>query len=96
MEGERRGVTVCAPGGYHWAPELGDEVLVLKTGESGEKPCAVGVPVAEEVRPGEVLITGKKCSILLGPEGCVTVTGRLIVNGQQVGPAPKEEEDEKA
>lgn len=97
LEGERRGVTVYAPGGYHWAPELGDEVLVLKTGESGEKPCAVGEPVELGVKPGEVLITGKDCSILLGLDGQITVTGRLIVNGEQVGPLPppeKEEEEE--
>lgn len=101
LEGERRGVTVYAPGGYHWAPELGDEVLVLKTGESGEKPCAVGVPanvdVPEELKlqPGEVLIMGKECSILLGRNGQITVTGRLVVNGEQVGPLPPKKEDEK-
>ncbi|WP_251445755.1 hypothetical protein [Vermiculatibacterium agrestimuris] len=93
LEGERRGVTVYAPGGYHWAPELGDEVLVLKTGESGEKTCAAGVPVEGTVKPGEVLITGRKCSLRLGLDGTVFVTGLLVVNGTQVGPPPPDDRE---
>lgn len=81
------------PGGYHWAPELGDEVLVLKTGESGEKTCAAGVPVEGTVKPGEVLITGRKCSLRLGLDGTVFVTGLLVVNGTQVGPPPPDDRE---
>lgn len=88
LEGERRGVAVYAPGGYHWAPAPGQEVLVLKTGERGEQPCAVGVADRSGLKPGEVLITGGKCSLLLGLNGTITVSGQLVVNGTQVGPSP--------
>ena len=88
LEGERRGAAVYAPGGYHWAPAPGQEVLVLKTGERGEQPCAVGVADRSGLKPGEVLITGGKCSLLLGLNGTITVSGQLVVNGTQVGPSP--------
>ena len=97
LEGERRGVAIYAPGGYHWVPGLGADVLVLKAGEGGERPCAVGVPTGgagEELAPGEVLITGGKCSIRLRLDRRIEVTGTLLVNGTQVGPGPKVEGDE--
>lgn len=85
LEGERRGVRVYAPGGYHWVPALGDEVLVLKTGESGEKPCAVGVSAGGQgLLPGEVLISAGRAAIKLGLDGSVAVTGSLTVNGVPV------------
>lgn len=95
LEGERRGVTVYAPGGYHWAPALGDEVLVLKTGEEGEKPCAVGVPAgAGELMPGEVLITAGEASLKLGLNGRVDITGELYINGAPLFPPAEEDEEE--
>lgn len=85
LEGERRDLTVYAPGGYHWVPALGDEVLVLKAGERGEKPCAVGVSAGGQgLAPGEVLITAGGASIKLGLDGKVAVTGSLTVNGVPV------------
>lgn len=85
LEGERRALTVYAPGGYHWVPALGDEVLVLKTGESGERPCAVGVSAGGQgLLPGEVLISAGGASIKLGLDGRVAVTGSLTVNGVPV------------
>lgn len=85
IEGERRGVAVYAPGGYHWVPGLGDEVLVLKTGESGEAPCALGVPSGGQgLQPGEVLITAGEAAIRLRLNGTVEVTGNLTVNGAPV------------
>ena len=85
LEGERRSVTVYAPGGYHWVPALGDEVLVLKAGERGESPCAVGVPAGGQgLYPGEVLITAGLASIKLGLDGQVAITGVLTVNGLPV------------
>lgn len=89
LEGERRGVAVYAPGGYCWVPQTGEEVLVLKAGESGEQPCAVGVPAEMEgLLPGQVFIHAGKCSILLDPEGTVSLTGTFKVNGEIVGPLP--------
>ena len=85
IEGERRALAVYAPGGYHWVPGLGDEVLVLKTGERGELPCALGVPAQSGgLQPGEVLITAGAAAIRLKPDGTVDVTGRLTVNGTPV------------
>lgn len=85
LEGERRALTVYAPGGYHWVPALGDEVLVLKAGESGEKPCAVGVSAGGQgLLPGEVLISAGRAAIKLGLDGSVAVTGSLTVNGVPV------------
>ncbi len=85
LEGERRGLEVYAPGGYHWAPRLGEQVLVLKAGESGEQPCAVGVWAGgQSLQPGEVLISAGAAAIKLGLDGTVDVTGRLQVNGVPV------------
>ncbi len=32
LAGERRRVRVCLPGGYHWVPDRGETVLVVKSG----------------------------------------------------------------
>lgn len=98
LEGERRGLAVYAPGGYHWVPGLGDEVLALKTGQAGEKPCILGVAAGETgLQPGEVLICAGENAIRLSPGGGVAVLGRFTVNGTVVGPLPqpKEEEEEE-
>ena len=93
LEGERRGVAVYSPGGYHWVPSPGDEVLVLKTGERGEKPCAVGVAAGGQgLLPGEVLISAGACAIKLGLDGQVSITGDLTVNGRAGALEPREED----
>lgn len=95
LEGERRGVAVYAPGGYHWVPAAGQEVLVLKAGGEGEKPCALGAAQdsgALGLRPGEVALTVGKAAVRLTLEGSVEVTGLLKVNGTVVGPQPEREE----
>lgn len=90
LAGERRNVTVCLPGGYHWTPERGQTVLVVKSGPEGA-PCVVGTP-AEEAQGGEVwLSVAQGAEIRLGQDGVirlsgpVEVQGRLTVNGQEVG-----------
>ena len=94
LEGERRALTVYSPGGYHWVPALGDEVLVLKAGERGESPCAVGVSAGGQgLRPGEVLITSGMTSIKLGLDGKVAINGMLTVNGLPVMLQSVEEEE---
>lgn len=91
LEGERRGVAVFAPGGYHWVPALGDEVLVLKSGQGGELPCAVGVNAGGQgLEPGEVLITAGECGIRLGLDGRIRMTGTVLVNGRPVVTAAEE------
>lgn len=88
---ERRDVTLCLPGGYHWTPQRGDAVLVVKGGAEGA-PYLVGTPAAQKVPPGEVFLSvregvglrltadGRIC--LVGP---VEVSGALTVNGKAVG-----------
>lgn len=97
LEGERRGVRVYAPGGYHWAPAPGEEVLVLKAGAQGEQPCALGVPQEEAgLAPGEVLLSTGKAALRLCPDGRVVVTGNLLLNGTRLEPAlPEEDEEER-
>lgn len=95
LAGERRNVAVCLPGGYHWTPDRGQTVLVVKSGPEGA-PCVVGTP-AEESAGGEVWLSvaqgaelrlGRDGTIrLTGPveiQGAVTVSGSLTVNGQEV------------
>lgn len=92
LEGERRGVAVFSPGGYHWAPRVGDQILVLKAGENGEQPCAVGVAQSESLSPGEILIQSGGAAIWLSPDGelqlstgkgavSMTPNGRIAVTG---------------
>jgi len=91
LEGERRGIRVYAPGGYHWAPARGREVLVLKAGGQGEVPCALGEPMdnaALGLGPGEVAIAAGDAMVRLSPGGTVSVTGTFTVNGTVVGPVP--------
>lgn len=92
LAGERRNVTVCLPGGYHWTPARGDTVLVVKSGAE-EAPCVVGSPQEGAVPPGEVWISmapgaGVRLkadgSVLL--QGRVEVSGSLAVNGEEVKP----------
>lgn len=85
-------MTVCLPGGYHWTPQPGQAVLVVKSGPEGS-PCLVGAPEEEGTVPGEVWLSvapgvgvrltkdGK-----LRLQGPVEVDGTLTVNGQEVVP----------
>ena len=73
--GERRWLNVYGPGGYSWRPTSGDKVMVLKAGAEGESPCILGTTQdAEDLRPGEVRLTGVGCDLLLG-QGQVEMTG---------------------
>lgn len=76
LEGERRGVAVFSPGGYHWAPRVGEEILVLKAGENGEQPCAVGVAESGSLSPGEVLIQSGAATVRLSPDGGLQLSTR--------------------
>ncbi len=100
LGGERRWINVYGPGGYSWRPTSGDKVLVLKTGAEGESPCILGTTQdAEDLKPGEVRLTGMECSLHLG-QGQVEVKsgeksmslgrdgleleGGLTINGQSL------------
>lgn len=75
LGGERRWLNVYSPGGYSWRPTSGDKVLVLKAGAEGESPCILGTTQsAEDLKPGEVRLTGVECALHLG-QGQAELTG---------------------
>lgn len=84
LAGERRNVTVCAPGGYRWAPARGDTVLVIKCGAE-QTPCVAGAVQDSDLEPGEICLSAAQgAEIRLTPAGEIRLTGRVTVNGQEV------------
>ena len=92
LGGERRWVSLYAPGGYQWRPRAGDKVLVVKAGDHREAPCLVGrrVESEEELEPGAVRIQGGSGTALLSQAGVtltgdtVALNGTVTVNGQNL------------
>lgn len=93
LAGERRGVTLVAPGGYHWKPVANDAVLVLSAGEEGT-PCLVGreqEATGVALSPGEVWISINDASgIHLRQDGSIHLQGKVFLNGKPLV-VPKEE-----
>lgn len=91
LAGERRNITICLPGGYHWTPRRGETVLVVKSGPD-QAPCVVGSSRdGQSLSPGEVYLSvadGAGIRLKTSGEivicGDVTVTGNLTVNGKEV------------
>ena len=84
LGGERRWLPVYCPGGYSWRPSAGDKVLVLKAGGERESPCILGtVQTGEELKPGEVRLSGGTGEVKLGKEG-LALSGRITVNGMDL------------
>ncbi len=85
MEGERRWPQVYSPGGYHWRPGVGDQVLVLKAGTEREQPCIVGLrqDEDEEMEPGEVAVSSGegRSAVRLRLGGELALEGDVTVNG---------------
>lgn len=96
MGSERRDAPLFGPGGYVWRPNLGDEVLVLKTGEGF---CVAGVRNSGAyLAPGEVAILGQNnTQILLRSNGVIQMSGQaLLFNGEVLaGELPEEEGGEE-
>lgn len=93
LAGERRGVTLIGPGGYHWAPRTRDAVLTVPTGEE-QTPCILGIAQNGErgVLPGEVWISvTPESGIHLRADGTIDLVGDILVNG---APLILEEEEE--
>ena len=100
LGGERRWINVYGPGGYSWRSTSGDKVMVLKAGAEGESPCILGTTQeAEDLKPGEVRLTGVDCDLFLGQgqvamtsgkssmslgRDGVEMTGGVSVNGQRL------------
>lgn len=80
LDGERRCLPVFGPGGYHWRPGLGQEVLVLK-GE-GEPTCVAGVRCkGEDLAPGEIRLEAGQAKLCLRLDGTIELSGQVKVNG---------------
>ena len=95
LGGERRWVSLYAPGGYQWRPKAGDKVLVVKAGDHREIPCLVGkrpdeLSEEDELPPGSVRIHSGTGVVLLNEEGLtlqgdeVALEGDITVNGQSL------------
>ena len=81
--GEVRNLPVLSPGGYVWAPNRGEQVLVIKGGPGGEEACVVGrVQDGAALLPGEVLLYCGEASLKLDREGRVFLNGELFINGK--------------
>lgn len=80
-DGERRELPVFGPGGYRWRPMVGEQALVLKTGNEGELPCVAGVRSEHgRLGPGEIEVSAGAASVRLSPDGTVTLRGKVKIN----------------
>lgn len=79
LDGERRGLVVCAPRGYHWTPSQGDDVVVTRSADG--EGFVVGATQAEsELSPQEIaLYTESSGKIHLG-EGSIWLSGDIYIN----------------
>lgn len=82
-DGERRGATLFAPGGYYWVPKAGQSVLVLKNGE--HEVCCLDREVTdmpEGLSEGEIMICSQGASVTLKNDGTILISGDIEVNGR--------------
>ena len=82
MGTERRWLSVLGPGGCRWRPKVGQQVLVLKTGQQEEDACILAAQQEENVlQPGEIELYADGCGVKLTRSGAVELTGQVLVNG---------------
>ncbi|MGM9521828.1 MAG: hypothetical protein ACI3VB_05045 [Oscillospiraceae bacterium] len=91
--GERRGLRVCAPGGYFWRPKASGEMLIIKCDDGSE--VAAGAPCCgypDGMQNGEVYIKSDGGAALWLKNdgsavifGAVQIIGGLSVNGNEIG-----------
>lgn len=81
---EQRGLDICAPGGYIWRPESGQEVVIIKTSEGSGAVAGVKGGDSGEVSPGEVRLFSKGCSIYLKNNGEIEISGDVYINGRKI------------
>ena len=80
-DSEHRNVTVYTPGGYAWRPKVGEDVLVIKSGENELSILGRGAEEIEGLAPGEVNIKSDSASVLLKNDGTIRLTGRIEIDG---------------
>ncbi len=81
VDGERRNLEVYTSGGYSWRPNVGDEVLVIKT-ENGS--CVAGArQQGDQLEAGEMkMVSGGGATIYLTASGEIALTGDVTVTGE--------------
>ena len=83
--GEERNLPAAAPGGYAWRPRFGENVLVLKGGETGGERYIVGAleEDAEALGEGEIcLYSAGGTKLYLRNDGRIELFGALYINGE--------------
>lgn len=87
LDGEKRNVNLALPEGYGWTPEVGDEVLVVKS--EGEWFITAKLGQAAQPATGEVGIysVGARVAVTedaVKLDGDVEITGSLKINGVDI------------
>ena len=60
-------------------------VLVMKGGPGGEEQCVAGMRQSSApagMKPGEICLQGKNCSVYLDRDGTVRLRGRIEIDGE--------------
>ncbi len=75
---EKRGASVCSPGGYIWRPCENDKVIVMKNGDA-----ILGIMREnDDTQPGEVRIfSAGGAEIILKNDGTIHITGDVYIDG---------------
>lgn len=81
---EQRRLDVCAPGGYSWRPEVGQDVIIIKTAEGSGVVAGTRGAGSDELSPGEVMLSSGGCSILLKNSGVIELSGDVYINGKRI------------
>lgn len=92
LEKEERQTGLISPGGYCWRPEVGDDVLVIKSADGESLLAGAGQDgFPEGMNSGEVYIKSKSGAEIrlknngdIEIYGNVNVTGTLCLNGSNV------------
>lgn len=83
LDGERRSLPVYSAGGYTWRPKVGQQVLVIKTGDNQAGTYVVGTAQDDtQMEAGEVVIQSDSgAKIHWKADGSLELTGDVYVNG---------------
>ena len=97
LDGEYRALGCVAPGGIGWRPRVGDEVLVLETGDGERWILGQAGGGFDSLRDGELCFRCGDCWLRIEGDsisaegdwhinGDVYITGRLFLNGVEIVP----------
>ena len=96
LDGEYRGLGRISPGGVSWRPAVGDEVLVLETGDGERWILGAADSGFSSLQDGEVCLRSGSAWLKLDRNGSISaegdwhingdvyITGRLYLNGVQI------------